>query len=227
MRLIGELCQLKNLLNFRQVKSDIGDNFSHAWELMCTVVEGFVCLLAMARSEMFDTSSRPVSAPANIETASLDEKNNFFEATCKLIVDQVWKELDTDRLKEDEGTGPPVICCGNDLDDELIGCSSKSSCPKGEYFHYTCAGVDQDNIPVPWYCSDECRQLIIQPYIYCWCGQDLGTDEPMIGCEAESLCVNKEWYHMRCVGIDPDKPPKKCWYCSDLCQEKCRKSPQR
>jgi hypothetical protein len=30
----GTLCHLKNIFNFRQVKSDISDNFTHAWELM-------------------------------------------------------------------------------------------------------------------------------------------------------------------------------------------------
>lgn len=39
----GTLCQLKNLFNFRQVKADISDKFSHAWELMCLDVEGFTC----------------------------------------------------------------------------------------------------------------------------------------------------------------------------------------
>ncbi|VDI12586.1 Hypothetical predicted protein [Mytilus galloprovincialis] len=36
----GTLNHLKNIFNFRQLKSDIFDNFNHAWELMCLVTEG-------------------------------------------------------------------------------------------------------------------------------------------------------------------------------------------
>ena len=43
----GTLCHLKNIFNYRQVKSDISDNFNHAWELMCVATEGYICLLTM------------------------------------------------------------------------------------------------------------------------------------------------------------------------------------
>lgn len=50
----GTVCQLKNLFNFRHVRSDISDNFSHAWELMCLITEGLVCLVAMKMFSMED-----------------------------------------------------------------------------------------------------------------------------------------------------------------------------
>jgi len=29
-----------------------------------------------------------------------------------------------------------------DIDEELIGCEARSSCQQGEFFNYTCAGID-------------------------------------------------------------------------------------
>jgi hypothetical protein len=214
----GTLCQLKNLFNFRQVKGDISDNFSHAWELMCLVVEGFTCLLTMQVTGMNDLCDRPSNAPADIESAETSDKRDFLESTIKSVVEKVWQTLDTNRLLTDDGTGPPIVCCGEDVDEDLIGCDCRSSCPNGKYFHYSCAGIDPENIPVPWYCCDECKHRTLQPYRFCICNQDLGTDEPMIGCHAESDCTKVEWYHMQCLNIDPEKPPKGTWYCSDACK---------
>lgn len=56
----GTLCQLKNIFNYRQVKSDISDNFNHAWELMCLTTAGYVCLLAMELFEKHERGARPL-----------------------------------------------------------------------------------------------------------------------------------------------------------------------
>lgn len=78
----------------------------------------------------------------------------------------LWRTLDTDRLLTDDGTGPPILCCGEDVYEVLIGCECRSSCPNGEYFHYSCAGIDPENIPVPWYCCDECRHTPVLPILH-------------------------------------------------------------
>ncbi|XP_060559101.1 uncharacterized protein LOC132719356 [Ruditapes philippinarum] len=220
----GTLCHLKNLFNFRQVKGDISDNFSHAWELMSTLVEGYVCLLLMELKDINDTSSRPADAPLQIEDQSHDVKQVYFDDVCSSIVEKVWQNLDTDTLKEHADDQDFVVCCGTEMDDDLIGCESRSNCIGGEYFHYSCVDIDPENVTYPWYCSDQCRNQPRQPYQYCNCKTDLGTDEPMIGCDGDPRCLKYDWYHMRCVGIDPEKPPKGKWYCSDQCRPKRKRS---
>jgi hypothetical protein len=203
------------------VKPDISDNFSHAWELMCVCTEAYLCLLAMELQKMEDISSRPNSAPDGIENASDEEKSKYFENVCSSLVSHVWYRLDTDLLQHDDGTSLEMFCCGEDKDEAVIGCEARSRCTKGEYFHYSCVNVDPDNIKGDWFCSDECRQQQI-PYSYCTCKTDLGSDEPMIGCSAEHLCTKVEWYHMKCLGIDPDKTIKGDWFCSSECKKRLK-----
>lgn len=211
----GTLCQVRNMFNFRQVKPDISDNFSYAWELMCVMTEAYVCLLAMKFQEMDEPSCRPNAAPIDIEHASDEEKAKYFEDVCKLLVQQTWHKLDTDLLKHDDGTGLPVFCCGEDKNDIVIGCEARSSCLNGEYFHCSCVTMDTNDIHGHWFCSNECRQVNRKQYQYCTCKTDLGSDEPMIGCSAENLCLKEEWYHMKCIGVDPRKKIKGHWFCSE------------
>lgn len=218
----GTLCQIKNMFNYRQVKADISDNFAHSWELMCLITETFVCLLAMEIQGFTEHASRPATAPDGLEDASEEVKSDFFKKICEEVVKTAWHKLDVERLQNDDGTGPPIFCCGEDLHEDVIGCESRSNCPNGEFFHYSCAGVDPENIVTPWFCSPDCRNQINPRYQYCVCKQDLGTDEPMIGCSAEDRCLKDEWYHMRCLGIDPKKKHKGEWYCSTECKTLCK-----
>ena len=213
----GTVCQLKNLFNFRNVKSDISDNFSHAWELMCLITEGLVCLVAMKMLSMEDINSEPSTAPS-VETLSDDEKSSYFRSVCRDIVKKVWHELDTKQLKIEDDTGPPLYCCGEEKDEGLIGCEERANCPNGELFHFSCVGLDPENPPEDWFCSEACQRR--RSYFrYCHCHEDLGPDEPMIGCSAGSKCQGSEWYHMACVNVNPESDIEdEEWFCQDLCR---------
>lgn len=210
----GTMCQVRKMFNFRQVKPDISDNVSHAWELMSVCTETYSCLLKMEMQKIKDSSSRPYSAPDGIEKASDEEKSKYFEEICSGLVSYVWYKLDTEALKHDDGTSLQMFCCGEDKHDAVIGCETPSRCTKGEYLHYSCVNVNPDNTQSVWFCSDECRQQQ-SPYSYCTCKTYLGSDEPMIGCSAEHLCTKVEWCHMKCLGSDPEKTIKGDWFCSD------------
>jgi len=61
----------------------------------------------------------------------------------------VWHPLNTEKLKPEEGAGEVTTkCCGMDIDEELIGCEARSSCQQGEFFNYTCAGIDPMSRPL-------------------------------------------------------------------------------
>ena len=76
----GTLCQLKNIFNFRKVKSDVvSDNFNYALELMCLITEGFICLLTMSLLEMETDESVPANIPIIAETSTLDERQKYFK----------------------------------------------------------------------------------------------------------------------------------------------------
>ena len=216
----GTLCHLKNIFNFRQVKADISDNFNHAWELMCTTTEGYVCLLAKDILGM--DGERPPDAPPDIETASLDQREQFMKDICEKIVQTVWHHTNVDRLKEENICGPPLFCCGEELDDPLVSCYAGNRCTRGQFFHRICAGIDDDDIPQPWYCCDECSR-INTIYPYCHCKENLGNDEPMIGCSAEEDCQGSEWYHLKCLGIADEDVPEGDWFCTDKCRSKKKK----
>ncbi|KAH3782028.1 hypothetical protein DPMN_159939 [Dreissena polymorpha] len=49
----------------------------------------------------------------------------------------------------------------------------------------------------------------------------------MIDCAAKAMEMKEEWYHMRCLGIDPENPPKSCWSCTDDCRSISGKTEKR
>ena len=211
----GTLNHLKNIFNFRQVKSDISDNFNHAWELMCLVTEGYVCLLTMELMEMAEKGDRPSTAPESIENSSVDDRQEYLQSVVSSVVQNVWHHLETESLKTDDQTEPEKFCCGEDIEEEVILCGAGRNCTKGEVFHYSCAGLDTENLPNNWFCSDTCRNEK-DSYPYCTCHQDLGNDEPMIGCSAGSKCTADEWYHTKC--LDMTDVPEGNWYCRSACK---------
>ncbi|XP_046569005.1 uncharacterized protein LOC124277378 [Haliotis rubra] len=141
----GTLFYLKNLCNFRNVKADISDNFSHFWELMCQNTEAFVTLPAKELSGIENTSDRPENPPVDIETESKEKRKEYMDAICQKITSHVWHQLNTDALKV-EATGIDdlsLYCCN----ENFIGCEKRGQCLKGQWFHYSCAGVDPENLP--------------------------------------------------------------------------------
>ncbi|CAC5386074.1 unnamed protein product [Mytilus coruscus] len=120
----GTLNHLKNIFNFRQVKSDISDNFNHAWELMCLVTEGYVCLLTMELMEMADKGDRPSAAPESIENSSVDDRQEYLQSVVSSVVQNVWHHLETESLKTDDQTEPEKFCCGEDIEEDVILCGA-------------------------------------------------------------------------------------------------------
>lgn len=150
--------------------------------------------------EMADKGNRPSAAPESIENSSVDDRQEYLQSVVSSVVQNVWHYLETESLKTDDQTEPEKFCCGEDIEEEVILCGAGRNCTKGEVFHYSCAGLDTENLPNNWFCSDTCRNEK-DSYPYCTCHQDLGNDEPMIGCSAGSKCTADEWYHTKCLDM--------------------------
>ncbi|CAC5425927.1 unnamed protein product [Mytilus coruscus] len=116
----GTLSHLKNIFNYRQVKSDISDNFNHAWELMCLTTEGYVCLLAMNLLDMKSANDRPNSAPEQIENSSNDDRAQYLHSVSTAIVKELWHHLDLDPLQFDDNSEPDRYCCGEETEEDVI-----------------------------------------------------------------------------------------------------------
>ncbi|KAH3875229.1 hypothetical protein DPMN_038492 [Dreissena polymorpha] len=138
---------------------------------------------------MNSPSDRPQTEPDGIESASNIYKQEYFDAITATVVNEVWQTLDVSKLTREDFTDEHVICCGEQSDEDMIGCECRSQCARGGLFHYACVGVDPDKIQSPWYCSTEYQNQQIVPYQYCNCRIDLGTNEAMIGCAAEAICT--------------------------------------
>ena len=210
----GTLCQLKNLFNFRNVKAGMSDIFSHSWELMRLLTEVYVCSLVIKLLEMEGLERRPSKAPLNIETASREERQKYFQFICNSVVKKVWHEMVIKRLKLDKDSDRPLYCCGEEEDNEIIGCEERENYPFGDLFHYSCKDIDPVKLPDIWYCRN--RKFF---YRYCHCHEDLGPDEPMIGCAGGEKCCGPEWYHMACVNITLYSVSNDDWFCLDLCHQ--------
>ena len=109
---------------------------------MCLLTEGFVCLLVINLLEMEGLERRASKAPLNIETASREERQEYFQFVCSSVAKKLWHEIDIKQMKIDKDSGRPLYCCGEEKDDEIIGCEERANCPFGELFHYSCKDID-------------------------------------------------------------------------------------
>ena len=80
---------------------------------MCLLTEGFICLLTINFLQMDETDRVPYNFTSSIEDAKLEVKCEYFEDVCSTIV----TNMNINSLNLDEGTGPPIFCRGEDLDD--------------------------------------------------------------------------------------------------------------
>ena len=55
--------------------------------------------------------------------------------------------------------------------------------------------------PTFYYCSPHCEKSSLD----CCCG--IRLNETMVACDCATICPNKEWFHLSCVGLKK-KPPK-------------------
>ncbi|KAJ8304619.1 hypothetical protein KUTeg_018202 [Tegillarca granosa] len=204
----GTLFNMKNIFNFRQVKWDIRNCFSDAWELMCLSTED------LGMSELDD---RPQNAPLNLEQATMEVKRQYLTSVAQTLISKLEYKLDTDALLKMDKEGGGVYCCDQDLDEGFIGCDFGERCAKGQWFYYSCAGINETDLPEEFYCSDECKERINVSYPYCICKTDLGEFEPMVGCDAEDRCTKGKWFHMSCLGIEEEVQEEK-GYCSTDCE---------
>lgn len=78
---------------------------------MSTTIESFICLLSMSICKLDDVTNRPGDAPDGIESAENDEKSTGFEIICKLVVDRIWRQVDTSLLTAHSGDESSALCC--------------------------------------------------------------------------------------------------------------------
>lgn len=112
----------------------------------------------------------------NFENANLQQTQAAF-TVCEIVLIYIYSEMfDTD-----------MVCCCSPL------CANN-------WFHVRCVNLQQ--LPDgDWYCSNECRDST--DYIYCWCQSKKGReDRQMFECERGSDCLNHQYYHPSCVGMD-------------------------
>ena len=107
--------------------------------------------------QMEETDSVSYNFSKSVQDSTHDERCEYFKDVCGTVVQKLWHNMNINSLKLDDGTGPPIICCGEDLDDGTISCTAGSKCENGEVFHYMCADVDPDDLPHDWFCSADCR----------------------------------------------------------------------
>lgn len=202
----GSLSYLKNIFNFRQVKADISDNFSQAWELMALATEGLVVLMAMGILGV-DCKDDDLPDDTDIEALSFE------------IIDRVWHPMDQNALLiEQEAAasgdmGVQEFCCGEDIEEDMIGCDSRGNCVSGEWFHFTCVDLDPDDVPDVWYCSKKCQ------YRFCFCHEDKGKKAAMIECSAGKKCLYDHWYHLSCLKMKEEEIPQGDWFCNTKCKK--------
>lgn len=80
--------------------------------------------------EMEDEESEPGNVKITIVNGDFEQRNKYFTDVCKTVVQRLWHTINTNALTVDDGTGPPVFCCGEDLDDGTIACSAGTNMEK-------------------------------------------------------------------------------------------------
>ena len=57
--------------------------------------------------------------PNDVETSTYDDRKRYFDSVCNGIVDKLWHHVHVNTRMAEDGTGPPVYCCGEDNDDPV------------------------------------------------------------------------------------------------------------
>ncbi|CAG2203273.1 unnamed protein product [Mytilus edulis] len=175
---------------------------------------------------MKSANDRPNSAPEQIENSSNDDRAQYLHSVSTAIVKELWHHFDHDPLQFDDNSEQDRYCCREETGEDVILCGAGRICSHGELFHYTCVGLDPDDLPNNWFCSDACKDHQ-DIYPYYTCQQDLGNDEPMIGCSAGSRCTGQEWYHLKCITMTADSLPEGDWFCKAACKKAKKGKPKR
>jgi hypothetical protein len=82
-------------------------------------------------------------------------------------------------------------------------------CPRGRYFHLSCVGLNDENMPDSFFCSEKCRDKAAEEnQNYPYCHNDLGANVAMIGCSTGAACKTLSGTFV-CRGMDPKKPPSR------------------
>ncbi|CAC5389594.1 unnamed protein product [Mytilus coruscus] len=123
----------------------------------------------MQITEMEDEDSEPENIETTLVNDDFEQRNRYFTDVCSTVVQRLRHTLNTNALTVDDGTGPPVFCCGEDLDDDTIACSAGTNCTHGEVFHYMCADIDPNNLP-----NKLARQLLAS--VHSWLPEKLRVD---------------------------------------------------
>ena len=92
----GTLYHLKNLLNQRSVKRDIGKCFNHAAEFLDFTTEILLVLLALETLKMENIESIPKDGPKPSDSREI--KQDYLDKVSSEIVDAIWHETDTKTL---------------------------------------------------------------------------------------------------------------------------------
>ncbi|XP_060588189.1 uncharacterized protein LOC132743654 [Ruditapes philippinarum] len=214
----GTLFYLKNVFNQRSVSKTVAESFNYVSDFLNFVTKGYVLLFGMDHLNMENLDDDI----ALFDGMDDSEQRQQLKSTAKEIVEKVW--CGTTKIESNlEELAEEGLChCKEDLDDfdePMIECQN-NDCEKGHWFHYVCVGIDEDNIPSDWFCSEECRNDVIH-YKYCICKKYI-KDEPMIECSYPNC--EGQWFHGCCFGMTEDQFPdtKTSWYCSKTCKTKDR-----
>lgn len=85
-----------------------------------------------------------------------------------------------------------------------IQCDNRE-CPFGRWFHYKCIGLQEDEEPEQFYCSETCSQSNFTSYCLC---NKRNLEEATLKCAAGDKCENPtQRYHPSCVGFVPKLYP--------------------
>lgn len=93
-----------------------------------------------------------------------DELLSFIDDLSKKVVEIAWSPRELEELKEilegnAEGDQEQQYCwCGDDLGAIAMIQCEYNKCPNGEWFHFECIQLSEDDIPDgEWFCTNDCR----------------------------------------------------------------------
>ncbi|KAJ8300508.1 hypothetical protein KUTeg_022027 [Tegillarca granosa] len=133
--------------------------FNPLVDLLGFTTDGFTALLAMKLCGIDKLSELPSDFPT-----TSDAKEEYLLDLAKKLVTFIWRQVDMKEIKnvidapdedDDKETFYEFCVCKNG--DYMVKCSS-SLCNRGTWFHITCIGLDQKEVPDDdWWCSDVCQ----------------------------------------------------------------------
>lgn len=155
-RLAGTLYHSKQYFGYKDVSGNIFTCFNSASDLLHFSTEGHVCAYVQ---QYISEGKYKVSEMSTVD------KSNLLHDACASLITFIYEEVKVQNILHVRTVGGKskayklCLCKYDHAGEGMVYCEN-TNCPNGQWFHYECVGLQEEDIPDgDYFCSTYCEQV--------------------------------------------------------------------